>query len=91
MLSETLSISYILIIYLLPKPSQEYHGMCAVILIWTNTLMLLSYKPRRLVTYHDWMLFPERKVRYYHKEYLMILSSILTFIYAFLYPTRLYP
>lgn len=84
MLSETLSISYILIIYLLPKPSQEYHGMCAVILIWTNTLMLLSYKPRRLITYHDWMLFPEKKIKF-HKEYLMILSSILTFIYAFLY------
>ena len=84
MLTETLSISYILIIYLLPKPSQEYHGMCTVILLWSNTLMLLSYKSRRLISYHDWMLFPEKKVKY-QKEYLMILSSILTFIYAFLY------
>jgi hypothetical protein len=84
MLSETLSISYILIIYLLPRPSQEYHAICTVILIWSNSLMLLSYTPQRVISYHDWMLFPEKKVRY-HKEYLMILSSILTFIYAFLY------
>lgn len=84
---QTLCIVYVLCIYLLPKSSQEYHAMCMIILLWSNTLILLSYKPRMQCckTYKDWMLSPEKYSNYImHKEYLMILSTILTFCYAFL-------
>lgn len=82
MIPNHLWLIYVLCIYRLPTSPHLQYYLSTIFLLFVNTVLLITYQPYTS-TYQDWILYPEKHNTNY-KEYLMIISSILTGIHAFL-------
>jgi hypothetical protein len=67
---------------MLPKSAHMQYYLTTIFLLFTNTVLLMTYTPYAN-TYANWMICPESSDTGYKKN-LIMLSTILTGIHAFL-------